>query len=328
MLIFWLAIAVLLLAVSGFYSGAEMGFYCVNRLRVRLQAEQTGQSWARSLLYLAQHPQETVLTTQLGTNLANYLLAVVAAKILTKGLGISSHSLDLYIAAILTPLVFVFGDVVPKNWFQIEADRLMAWCAGWLRTSEFIFRFTGLPFMIRQVTRLIVRLSGHEGSVDWHTSRVEVVGLLREGGAEGTITEEQTRIIERVMDLSSTRVGAIMVPWQRVITVPDNADRALFENIVAAHPYSRLPVMDSKGKTVVGIVTVYNVLAEPIDNAIRRWMAPPLMISASETVTHALVRLQKSKQTMAIVSDPRRGFVGIVTLKDIIEEIVGELAEW
>ncbi|MBP7933229.1 MAG: DUF21 domain-containing protein [Phycisphaerae bacterium] len=328
MAILWLVLLVMLLLASGFFSGSEMGLYCVNRLRVRLQAERGQDARSRLLWRLVQQPQRTVMTVLLGNNLVGYLLTVAGIAFLDKAFGLSGAKADFYVALALTPLVFVFGDVVPKNWFRIEADRLMILAAPALRACELLSRLTGvLPFVLG-ISRLSARLAGYDEEQAWRNPRGEVIGLLREGGAEGTLTEDQARIIERVMNLSSVRVGAMMVPIQKLTTVPIDATRDTFEQLVARCKHSRLPVVGHDRQTIAGIVTVHSVLADRAEGSIQRHMHPPATIAASESATKALVFLQQNRQRMAVVTDPRRGWVGIITLRDVVEEIFGELAEW
>ncbi len=325
---FWLAAAIFLTIASGFYSGSEMGLYCLNRVRLRLRAEREGAREARSLLRLAQRQRETVLGILLGTNLANYLLTVATAALLAHTFGIQPTRVEFYTAAILSPIIFVIGDVVPKNWFQIEADRLMSRSAPLLRASVAFFRATGILRLLHGMTRVGARLGGHDARDDWGEPRAEVIGLLREGAAGGALTEEQARIVERVMNLSSVRVGSIMIPRRNVATVPIDAGRPLFEQIVRGHNYSRMPVIARDRKAVAGIVNVHDILADESGSGIESWMQKPVTIRADDSAASALVHLQRAQATMAIVTDPRHGFVGMVTLKDVVEEIFGELPAW
>lgn len=328
MTVFWLAMALLFVLASAFYSGSEMGLYCMSPVRLRLETERSASRAARWLLDMSRRSRETILAILLGTNLSNYLLTVAVASLLIETFGIDIEQADVYTAAILSPIIFVFGDVVPKNLFQIDADRLMHRSAGVLRATLLLFRWTGILWVLRGMTRLSTRLAGHADQPEDQEARAEVVGLLREGAAQAALPEEQTRFIEGVMNLSAIRVGGIMIPRRLVVTVPVNAGRAELERIARGHNYSRLPVVDASGASVLGIVTVSEVLADENGRTIEAWMTPPLAISAGDTVAAALVRLQKTRATMAIVTDPRRGFVGIATLKDVVEEIFGELPAW
>ena len=316
------------LLASGFYSGTEMGVYCVNRVRLRLRFEQHPDVISRSLHRLMQRRDETVLAILLGTNLANYLLTVAASEWLTRAGGIKPHEVAYYAAAILSPAVFVLGDVVPKNWFRIDADRLMYRAAPLLHLTVILCRYTGLLAVLRWMTSLSSRLAGYDKDSALRGARGEIIGLLREGAAEGGMTEQQSQFIENVMNLSSVRVGSIMVPYRRVVTLPLHADRDTLERIIRSHNFSRLPVVSRHLRSVAGIGNIIDVLYGELDKPIDTYMHPPLTIPASESASAALVRMRQARETMAVVTDPRRGFVGIITLKDIVEEIFGELPEW
>jgi CBS domain containing-hemolysin-like protein len=320
--------SLLFLLASGYFSGSEMGLYCVNRVRLRLAAEQHDPNAAR-LKGMVDRQQETVLGILLGTNLANYLLTCSTTAFLTGAFQIHPDHVELYAAAILSPMIFVLGDVVPKNWFQLQADRLMLISSRLLHTCILLFRYTGVLWALQGLTYVSAKLASSDPQAGLQSPRLEVVGLLREGAAGGAVTEEQADITERVMNLSSIHVGTVMLPRRKAITVPITATRKDLERVVRYHSYSRMPVIDRDGRTVAGIVNAYDILAQESEStAIEGWIQPMLEIEASETVYNALVLLQRNKATMAIVTDPRRGFVGIMTLKDVIEEIFGELPAW
>ncbi|NLE57893.1 MAG: CBS domain-containing protein [Planctomycetes bacterium] len=244
---------------------------------------------------------------------------------MVSGLSLQSASIEFYSAAVLSPLTFVFGDVVPKNWFRAEADRLMYRSARFLKSVVTLLRMTGILWVLSRLTRVSAWLAGREQDNRMRGPRGEVLGLLREGAAEGALTTEQAEIVERVMNLSSVRVGSIMIPRRRVASVPITANRSQFLREVRGHSYSRMPVVERDGKTVSGIISVCDVLANDTEAGIQTFMRPPIVLQAQDSAARAIIQLRKANETMAMVNDPRRGFVGIITLKDVIEEIFGEL---
>ncbi|GMV98726.1 MAG: DUF21 domain-containing protein [Phycisphaerae bacterium] len=322
-LLLGLAAAFFLLAAA-LYSGCEMGLYCVNRIRLRLRAEEQHALHARLLLRLVERQEESVLAVLLWQNVAGYLLTVAATAWLERAVSGGEEHLPFYSAAVLSPLLFAFGDVVPKNWFQAQADRLMYRVAGFLYASVRLIRLTGVVWLLAQVPRIARRFAEPDERRTWLDPRGEVVGLLREGVAEGTLTEEQTRIVERVLSLSTIRVASLMIPWTRVLSVPIEAGEELFRYVVRRHPFTHLPVLGRDRREMMGIVNVNEVLADEAGYSLERHLRPAVNVHAGESAAKALVRLQREKVTLAIVTDPRRGFVGIITLTDIVEEIFGE----
>lgn len=326
--ILWTAGCVFCLLGSAFFSGTEMGLYCLNRLRVRLHAERHPGLSNRALWWMIRHPQDSIIGILLGNNVVGYLLTVCAAGFAVSVLRLSPERAQFYMAAVLSPMVFVFADVVPKNCFQRSTDQLMRICAPPLGACLAALRYTGILWVLYQMNRGILWLVGHGASRHIESPRGEVVGILREGGAHGPITAEQAQIIERVMNLSEISVGSIMVPWRKVVTVPLDADRAMLDQIIESSRFSRLPVIGREPGEVVGAIDVHDILADESPHPIARCMRPPLRISANESAASALIQLQKTEATLAIVTDPRHGVVGIVTLKDVVDEIFGELPEW
>ncbi len=324
----WLIAALICLLGSAFFSGAEMGLYSLNRLRLRVQVGKNDPPQARMLLRLHDNRQETVLAILLGNNLANYLLTTTASLVLIGLAGLNPNRAEFYTAALVSPIIFVFGDVVPKNWFQFDTERLMNRSARLLRVTVEVFRWTGVLWLLRQMTRVGARLAGHDANDDWREPRGEIVGLLREVAAHGALSEEQADIFQRVMELPNVRIGAIMVPRGRVVAVTAGADRETLERLVRVHDYSRMPVLSKDGRAVLGVVNVFDVLADESPGTVEKWMCPALTVRASDSAALALVRLQRNKSTMAVVTDPRRGFVGLITLKDVVEEILGPLPAW
>jgi putative hemolysin len=126
-----------------------------------------------------------------------------------------------------------------------------------------------------------------------------------------------------VLSLSSIRVGSFMIPRRRVLTVPADASEQLFRLVVRRHPFTHLPVLTADRRMVLGVVNVNAVLADAAGYSLHRHLQSAIEVHAGESAAKALVQLQRAQVTLAIVVDPRRGFVGIITLTDIVEEIFG-----
>lgn len=328
MITFWAILAVVFLLAAGFFSGAEMGLYSLNRLRLRLRVAKTGDPLAGALLDLSDHREQSVPAILLAQNVMNYLLTVAVVSLLLEATHLSSEAAEVYTAILLSPVTFVFGDVVPKNWFRAQANRLMYPSARVVQACVIVFKYTGVIWTLESLARFLARLTRQEEDPNWRSARAEILGLLRETAATGTLTEEQTRMIERVMNLSSVRVGSIMLPRERVVSLPANVNRRTFEDIVRRHNYSRLPMLSSDRKTVTGVINVYDVLADETGGPLAGWLRAPLEIPARASAMQALLQMRQAHDEMAIVVDPRRGFVGVLTLKDLVEEIFGELGAW
>lgn len=324
----WASLALVSLIAAGFFSGAEMGLYSLNRLRLRLRVGRTGDPVASTLLQLSDQREESIVAVLLMQNIMNYLLTVATVSLILHATHMSGGRADVIAAIVLSPITFVFGDVVPKNWFRTHANRLMCPTAWLVQAGVVALRSTGVLWLLNSAVRCFTRLTGQQQGELWRGARGEMMGLLRETAATGTLTEEQARMIERVMNLSNVHVGNIMVPRDRVVRLPHDINRKVFEMIVGRHDFSRLPVLTPDRRDIAGILNIYDVIMDDPKVPILKWMRPAVSITADTSAMQALLRLRQAREAMCIVTDPRRGFVGIVTLKDLVEEIFGELAAW
>ncbi len=338
MIYFLLIPVILFLLLSGFFSGAETGAYRVNPVRLQLRSNQ-GHAGAIRLRRLLDDRQGILSVTLLGTNLANYLTTVSMAVLLGQPAGeLSDRELELYTTLILTPVIFVFGEVVPKNWFRQEADRLMTKSSVALAGFDKAFRWCGAVPILKWLTGRMLRW--WHGSADWEHAihpRSKMVSLLKESVAEGVLTAEQSKLLDGVLSLSNVSVGSVMVPMSRVVMLPRRAARDDVLATIREHKYSRYPVMGTKqvgasarGRTVpvLGVINVYEFLAEPAARSIDAFIAEPLTLSPKSSVSAALYDMREQHRTFGIVVDRWSNCIGVVTVKDLVEEIVGDLAVW
>ncbi|MCK4340613.1 MAG: DUF21 domain-containing protein [Phycisphaerae bacterium] len=325
LLLLGLLIAVML---SGLFSGSETGIYCLNHVRLRVAAEH-GEAAARRLERLMRRPEDLVITTLLGTNVSDYLATVCVTALLLHA-AVSENLAQIYATAIVTPLIFVFGGIVPKDWFRREANRLMMRLSGGVLLSLRLARATGLIWLLRGLTRVLIRMidpQSTESEADL-LPRARTLHLLREGAARGGLTLQQRDLIERVLKLSDIHCGDVMIPRPRAAMVPQDIARDDFLRIARMAHFSRLPVYRHSPRRVVGVVNVYDVLTDPESQAVAEHARPPLVLPVHTRVSAALRRLQQARQTMAIVQDGAGHCVGILTVKDLVEEIVGDLEAW
>jgi putative hemolysin len=320
--------ALIAIMLSALFSGAETGVYCLDRVRLGVRSEQKDRQ-ARRLAALMERREDLVITTLLGTNVADYLLTVCVTALLL-GVAVSGSLAEIYATAIVTPIILVFGGVIPKDWFQRQSDRLMyplalplKWCwrgACWI----------GVVWLLRTLTRRLLhgidplRASAEKDLLP----RVRVRRLLREGAVSGGLSPFQRDTIERVMNISSVRVADVMVARQRAAIVPSDIPGADVLRIARMAHFSRLPVYRDDPRRIVGILNVYHVLTDEHRRPIAEYVQPATYVQAGESVPAALLKLQQARQVMGIVVDPAGNCLGLFTIKDLVEEIVGELAAW
>jgi CBS domain containing-hemolysin-like protein len=317
----------LALLASAFFSGAETGIYCLNRVRLQLGSDRNDRSARRLARFLVDEPA-ALSVTLIGTNVANYALTGFVAMFISHQLGLGDRDSELYTTLALTPIVFTFGEVVPKNIFRVAADRLMYPAVLALEPLRTIL----LPVInaLRRIRALISELLGKPGNLPEATAitRGRAVAMLHDGLIDAGHEEEQFDFINRVLALSHTPVYSVMVPRNRVVTIRADAGRSGLVTLARKNRHTRIPVYEQNARRIVGAVVVHEFLADADATDLRQRLEAVLSLSPRDSVASTILQMQKSRQTMGVVVDRNGLLLGLVTLKDLMEEIVGELAEW
>jgi putative hemolysin len=313
-------------ALSGLFSGAETGVYCLNRLRLRLQSDE-GRNQARRLRRLLDDEQQALAIILVGTNLANYLATVTAAVLLGNEFAISDRAVETYTTVLVTPLLFVFAEVLPKNLFQRDPDRLLYRCSLALAGARWLF--FPAAWGIRHLSSLVMRVAGPPGAGRQPLDqRDRVAALLQEALASSKDVHHHGEFVERVLRLSDTRISEVMVPLDQVISVPADTDRAGFLRLVERTRHTRLPVYQDDRSRFIGIAHAHDLLADPSWERVGQRLQPLHSLRPDDSVALAVVQVRRTGLRMAIVDGADGRPLGIVTVKDLLEEIVGELAAW
>lgn len=316
----WLAAFVVSVVLVGLYCGLETSLYVFNKIRLELMAK-TGNSRAKYLLKLLHRPNRLLSVLLLGTNIFTYI-ATFAASAIIMMLGVKEDFVEFYTIAITTPILFAFSDAVPKNVSRKSAQRFAMRFLTLLRVSDVVFMWTGLSPALAFLSGFWVRLLGKK-----KTQRGSIGTLLEEGQASGAISHMQSVMAVHVMKVGEVHIGSIMqslgkLQWIR----PDITRKRLFE-LIRNSNYSRLPVRAANGK-FEWILDVYDVLTDKTGADPHAFFTRPMYVHASQTVPQTLLEMQKHRKHIAVVVGRKGKHVGIVTIKDLVEEISGEIAEW
>ncbi|MCC7146550.1 MAG: DUF21 domain-containing protein [Phycisphaeraceae bacterium] len=326
--VYWLSWAMVVVGFTGsaIYSGVETGIYSINRVRLELLAEQ-GRRSAWRLKHLLARPTSVLSTLLIGNNLANYV-GTAGVTLLLEQMGLRDWQVIIANILIVTPLLFVFGETLPKDLFAAHSDVLTYRMSWLLEGSRRVFRVMGLLPLVELIS---LRLTGsiHPQAMRTLHPRRQVEMLVREGVGRGLLSDEQSAIIERVMALSERTVDQEAVPWERVVKVNIDDPPSSLWALADQTSLSRFPVVDDEG-IVLGIVSLYDALQHEQDQcpSIGTLMKPAPAIEAGTLLRLALDRFQREKLALAIVVGEQYAPRGLVTVKDLIEPIIGDLASW
>ncbi len=327
MLIFWCALAMIGFAGSALYSGLETGAYSLNRIRLHVLMHR-GDRAAITLHRLITHPTVLLTTLLIGNNITNYL-GTAAMGIVIESRGISGWEAILLNTLIVTPMLFVVGETLPKDLFAAHSDRLMYKLATALSVSQKLFYYTGLTPLIGLFSGLMMKAIGRDPRTSAFHPRRQVGLLVREGVGYGLLTQEQSAIVDRVLDLAGRTVQEEMTAWAGVEKIRQGDSPAMIRRLAQRTTHSRVPVLDKNG-AVAGILNLNQALAYEMDACppIGELMGPAESLTQNVSVRDALSTLQQHAAGLAVVTGTRGEPVGIITIKDLIEPITGDLARW
>lgn len=326
-MMWFLVIAVILigLLLSGFFSGSETGLYCVNRLRLELGVKKMDVR-AQRLVRVLDDEAGALSVTLIGTNVMNYLTITASAFLFAELVGLSETDTELYTVVVLTPIVFVFGEVVPKNLFQMHADQLLPRGSWLLALANWVCRMTGCVWLLKKLSMLVQRMIGIDETSDpVVTPKWRIAALLQEALADQSWGQHQSALIDRVCQLSETPLHVAMVPKNRVTVISAESDNRELVRIVRRTGHARLPVFDQHRARIIGLIKVDDLLRSRDWQKVGDRVSPMTTMRPHVTVANAISQMQSTRINMAIVTDHGGKMLGIVTLNDLLKEVVGDM---
>jgi CBS domain containing-hemolysin-like protein len=324
---------VLMVLTAGLFAGSETGIYRLSRLRLRLGVERG--KWRAILLADAMRDSSALLLSLLvGTNLAHY----VATSLITGlflGLVASERAAELYTMVVAAPLLFVFSELIPKNVFLHRPNVLTSLVAPLLYASHKVFTWCGVVPLLKLLSRLFARLLGSPVSpkaLIASSQSHQVRAILRDTQEEGILSDVQTQMIDRIANIPGVRLSTVMVPLNLVHAVPMHTDRAALLKGLEKHAWTRLLVWENTPFEIVGFINVYDVLGTGEEfTDLRKFLLPLRSLDGDTSITEA-INIMRREQWRIVLVTRQRGRrevpMGIVTMKDLVEELLGELAEW
>lgn len=311
----------LLLALSAFFSGIEIGFFSVSRAKIRNLAG-GGDRRAAIVAGALDHPERLIGTVLVGNNIVNTTIAVVMTWYLNRLFDEPAKS-AMVATIIVTPLLFFGGEYLPKAVFRLRPH------AATLRFAP-LFRFFWL--VLHPAVSLVLGISsrlapgaGRSAEFDVQHRRDEILALVRHGEKTGILEDDEKTMIESVFGLAETIVREVMVPRVAMAAIPADLPYPAMVAQALAEGYTRYPVYKGTPDRVIGVLHVADLLVE--ERFDRSTLAPPLYLPLTMKVDDALEKLRAEGAHLAIVVDEYGGTAGIVTIEDLLEELVGEIED-
>lgn len=325
---------ILFLLFEGLFSGGEIALVASDTHKIRQKAR-SGSRSAIIALKLLDKPEWFLSTTLTGTNLCEVSNTAFITALFISHYGIEKG--ELLSILIMIPLILIMGEIVPKSIFQHHADIIapkiawFIWIASWV--------FYPIVFVLSKVSRGAVHTLTRRTGIAYspYITKEGLEFLLKDEGDGGDIMKSEKDMIERIFDFSDATAGQIMIPLSNVTALPSGMTLKEATGITAEKGYSRIPVYSDQIFNITGILHTFELLEayyerdtdassltgdEPIERFIRKDI---LYVPESKLASELFLELQRSGEHMAIVVDEYGGTIGIVTIEDILEEIVGEI---
>jgi CBS domain containing-hemolysin-like protein len=322
----WVAVVLITLAVmaSAFFSGAETGLVSVNRIRLRARARM-GQPGSRRLSKILSKQEKALSTVLVGNNITVVGGSAVATVLAQSHFASAGPALA---TVVMSALLMVFGEIVPKSYFRARADTIMLRAAQPLYGVFVVLRpvveatskFTGLLFMLLRKQRKST-----------FVTREELRLIVRESGREGVLRLWQKRMLEGVFELGSTVVREVMIPLPDVVSISEDANVETLKALLRSKGHTRFPVYRGRVDEISGLLNVFDVLfsqrrIQP-GASVKPFIRPIPVIPETKRIDILLYELQRERAPMAVIVNEFGACIGIVTVEDIVEEITGEMTD-
>lgn len=315
----------LLLVLSNFFSAAETSITASTRGKLLALADEYPER-KKGLLWLSENISNAINITLIGNNLVNIAASSVAAALAIKLFGTVGAAWSVFV---MTALIVVFCEVLPKNIAISEQDSVL------MRSLPILLKLRILlwpmVFVIQSALSLVEKISGKKlSSYSGLASREELEHIVTEGSESGVLDEDESEMIHSIIDFEETKVSEVMVPRvdMEAIEIQCSIEEAVGLSLKSGH--SRIPVYEEDLDEIRGVLyakDLLNLLAGGQKKTIAELMRKPMFVPETMKTDEALETMKKSKKHIAIVVDEYGGTAGIVTLEDLIEEIIGDIQD-
>ena len=318
---FDLVVLFLLLLLSGFFSGSETGLTSLSRARAESLSKE-GRPGANALWKLKRNTTRMLVIILIGNNLVNIGASAMATVIATERFG---HLGPGIAVGVLTLVILVFGEVTPKSWAAHHAERVSLFAAPVL----LIFGRLVLPLVwaLERFSNWLHKATALK--TDPTVTESEVMSLVEHGAEEGTIEDEELELIERVFAFNDVRVRDVMTPRGEIFSMPGSMRLSDALPDILNASFSRIPIYGSNPDDIIGFVHLRDILEAVAwgkqDQPLEEFAREPLFVPQTQPIDELFASLRQQKRHLALVVNEYGMFQGVVTLEDLIEELVGEI---
>lgn len=312
---------IILICLSAFFSSAETSMTTANKIRIQALAEQ-GDSRAKTLLKVIEDPGKLLSTILIGNNIVNISASSLATTLTMRLFGSAAVGIS---TGIITLLVLLFGEITPKTLAAIHAEKM---ALSYAKTIHFLMIIlTPVIFLVNKLAQGVLALLRVDSSAKGKTiTEHELRTLVNVGHEEGVIESEERQMIYNVFDFGDSQAQDIMIPRIDVTFVDVNSSYDDLVTMFREDKYTRFPVYEETTDHIIGIVNVKDLLlTDKKDFSIKKILREAYFTYEYKKISELLMEMKENSVTFAIVLDEYGATSGIITLEDLVEEIVGDL---
>jgi putative hemolysin len=330
---------IIFIIINGFFAAAEIAVIATRRVRIRQLVEQ-GNKTALILHKFKEEPDRFLATIQIGITLAGVIAAAIGGasairiikpalqEVPVKPIAASAEALSLGIVTIvITYFLLIFGELIPKSIALTNPERIG------LKTAKIVEVFSRAAFVFVRLmtfsTNILLKPFGKKTHAGRAITEEDVRMLIREGGEQGVFEPAEQALIHSVFEFTDMSAKEVMVPSTQMVTINLNKPVEDIKSVIAEEQFSRYPVIGRDLNDIRGILYAkdfLNALAKGTGD-IRKLVKPPFFIPETMKISNLLKEMQKKRTHMALVIDEYGGVSGLVTMEDLLEEIVGEIRD-
>ncbi|MCI6868313.1 MAG: hemolysin family protein [Lachnospiraceae bacterium] len=314
----------ILVVLSSFFSSAETALTTVNRIRLQALSEE-GNKRADIVLKTIENSSKMLSAILIGNNLVNNFSAALATALAIKMFGSGSVGI---VTGALTILILIFGEITPKTYAAANAEKLsLAYASVILALMKVL---TPVIFIINRICRFLLKFLHVDADASLNTmTEMELRTIVDVSHKDGVIEEEERQMIYNVVDFGDSQAKDVMVPRADVVSVSETASYAEIKDIFRAEKYTRLPVYRDDRDNITGIVNIKDFFFSDDTESFKvsDIMYKPYFTYEFKKTSELLVEMQENSVSIAIVLDEYGAAVGMISLEDLLEEIVGEIRD-
>jgi magnesium and cobalt exporter, CNNM family len=330
---------IIFIIINGFFAAAEIAVIATRRIRIRQLVEE-GDKNALILQKFKENPDRFLATIQIGITLAGVIAAAIggatAVKVIKpviqevpiQFISVSAEGLSIGLVTLtITYFLLIFGELIPKSIALTNPERIG------MKTAKIVHSFSRAAFIFVQIltysTNILLKPFGKKTHAGRAITEEEVRMLIREGGEQGIFEPTEQALIHSVFEFTDMSAKEVMVPSTQMVAINLNLPVDDIKTVITEEQFSRYPVIGKDLNDIRGILYVkdfLNALAKGTVD-IRKLMKPPFFIPETMKISNLLREMQRKRVHMALVIDEYGGVSGLVTMEDLLEEIVGEIRD-